>query len=146
MAKKTEEDIDEDFIIASMNMTGPSALNKVRKPDNIPSQKQEQETSEDEKEYTELATQKEGKESKKRKTKGNYEELFIRPSDITGRQEKTIYLREDHYDRIDKMLKLYRNTKLSVFSYVDAVLEHHFELYKQEMKEIHDKLYKAPYE
>lgn len=138
MAKKTEEDIDEDFIIASMNMTGPSGLNKVKPPiepvENVL-----------EKEQAEPAP-KEKRESGKRKNKGDYESLFIRPSDITGRQEKTVYLRERHYDRIEKILKLYSNTRLSVFSYIDAVLEHHFETYNQDIKEIHDKLYTAPYE
>lgn len=75
-----------------------------------------------------------------------YESQFIRPADIAGRQERSIYIREKYYDRIDKIIKLYNNSRLSVFAYVDAVLEQHFEMYKKEIKEIHDKLYKAPYD
>lgn len=143
MAKKTEEDIDEDFIMASMNMTGPSALNKVRQAGaSLPEDKQEHPVVP----VPANEVPKEEKEYRKRKGKGDYESLFIRQADIAGRQEKTIYLREKYYNRIEKILGLYNNPRLSVFSYVDAVLEQHFETYKQDIKEIHDKLYTAPYE
>lgn len=139
MAKKQmEEEIDEDFIIASMNMTGPSAHNKVR-----PIPKEEIIESDNQ---AASNIPKEEKETRKRKTKNDYESLFIRQADIAGRQEKTVYIREKYYDRIDKIIKLYNNPRLSVFSYVDAVLELHLETYKQEIKEVHDKLYKAPYD
>ena len=143
MAKKTEEDIDEDFIIASMNMTGPSASNKLS-PVNKSQEKEEVEDHQEKQNRS--ATAKEDKESKKRKSKGDFESLFIRQADIAGRQEKTIYLREKYYDRIDKILKLYNNPRLSVFSYVDAVLELHFETYEQEIKDIHRRLYIPPFD
>lgn len=143
MVKRTQDEIDEDFIMASMNMTGPSALNKVRQAGTpSPENKREQmETA-----NAPAAGEKEEKEYRKRKNRGDYESLFIRQADIAGRQEKTIYLREKYYSRIEKILKLYNNPRLSVFAYVDAVLEQHFEAYKQDIKEIHDKLYTAPYE
>lgn len=143
MAKKTEVDIDEDFIIASMNMTGPLASNKLNpihkseEKDEVEGHKEKQNRS---------VTAKEEKDNKRKKSKGDFESLFIRQADIAGRQEKTIYLREKYYDRIDKILKLYNNPRLSVFSYVDAVLELHFETYEQEIKEIHHKLYIPPFD
>lgn len=142
MAKKIDEDIDEDFIIASMNMTGPSASDKIH-PVNKIQGKQEIEESERQKENTPV---KEEKETRKRKSKSDYEGLFIRQADIAGRQEKTIYVREKYYDRIDKVIKLYNNPRLSVFSYVDAVLELHFEIYEQEIKELYRKLYIPPFD
>ncbi len=67
MAKKTEEDIDEDFIIASMNMTGPSASNKLS-PVNKSQEKEEVEDHQEKQNRS--ATAKEDKESKKRKSNG----------------------------------------------------------------------------
>lgn len=78
--------------------------------------------------------------------KKSYEALYIHPSDIIGRQEKTIYLRGDYYERINSIIQLYKNPRLSVFAYVDAVLEQHFEAHKKDIKEVHNKLYKAPYD
>lgn len=142
MAKKIEEDIDEDFIIASMNMTGPSASDKIS-PINKSQEKEENRESENQKRN---APVKDEKEPRKRKSKNDFEGLFIRQADIAGRQEKTIYVREKYYNRIDKLIKLYGNPRLSVFSYVDAVLELHFEAYEQEIKEIYCKLYKPPFD
>lgn len=150
MAKKlSEEEIDENFIIASMNMTGPSGLNKMRPIQKV--QQEKVETGESDNQIDQLSVSesnpvKEEKDNRRRKNKSDYVSLFIRQADIAGRQERSIYIREKYYDRIDKIIKLYNNSRLSVFSYVDAVLEHHFEIYKQEIKEIHDKLYKAPYD
>lgn len=75
-----------------------------------------------------------------------YESQFIRQADAVGRKQKSIYVRRKYYDRIHAIITLYDNPRLSVFAYVDAVLEQHFEMYKKEIKEIHDKLYKAPYD
>lgn len=75
-----------------------------------------------------------------------YQSLFIRRASITARREKVIYLRTTFYKKIQNILNLYEDSGLSVFSYVDAVLEQHFETYKQDIKEIHDKLYTPPYE
>lgn len=77
--------------------------------------------------------------------KAGYESLFIKPSGITGRQQKTVYLRGEFYERIMKILPLYKNPKLSVFSYVDAVMEHHFKIYEQEIREIYNSKNKGPY-
>lgn len=150
MAKKlSEEEIDEDFIIASMNMTGPSGLNKMRPVQKI--EQESEEVKETDKQTNQVSVSednlvKDEKESRKRKSRNDYESLFIRQADIAGRQERSIYIREQYYARIDKIIKLYNNSRLSVFAYVDAVLEQHFEMYKKEIKEIHDKLYKAPYD
>jgi len=138
----SDEDIDEDFIIASMNMTGPSALNKVK----ATSKNQPIENSERTPELH-LANNipKVEKESRKIKNKADYESLFIRQAEISGRQEKTTYLREEFYNRIMKIIIPYGNPRLSVFAYVDAVLEHHFEVYKQDIMEIYNKMNSAPF-
>lgn len=136
MAKKIEEEIDEDFIIASMNMTGPSASDKMSPIPKLHKKESSESLEEPEKQ----------KETKRRKSKSDFESLFIRQADIAGRQEKTIYVREKYYNRIDKLIKLYGNPRLSVFSYVDAVLELHFETYEQEIKEAYHKLYTHPFD
>ncbi|MDH6308837.1 hypothetical protein M2451_001403 [Dysgonomonas sp. PFB1-18] len=77
--------------------------------------------------------------------KTGYESLFIKPIDITGRRQKTVYLREEFYERIMKILLLYKNPRLSVFSYIDAVMEHHFEIYEQEIRKIYNSKNRGPY-
>ena len=146
MAKKVQEEtIDEDFILASMNMTDGYPSNKK----DVKAEEQSNETLEVPNEHQPALNSSEGKEekeSRKRRSKNDYESLFIRPSDIAGRQEKTIYLREDYYERINSVIQLYKNPRLSVFAYVDAVLEQHFEAHKKDIKEVYNRLYRAPYD
>lgn len=78
--------------------------------------------------------------------KNRYESIFIRQAPVTGRQGKTTYIRKQFFCRIQQIISLYNNPDTSVYSYVDAVPEYHFEQYKQHIKELHDKLYTAPYE
>lgn len=137
MAKqKEEEEIDEDFIIASMNMTSPST---VRAPE--PKEKEPEAKAEALARINESPKE----ESRKRKPKTDYEALFIRETPVSGRQGKTTYLREEYYNRILKIIMLYKNPKLSVFAYVDAVLQHHFEVYEPEIMDIYNKKNSAPY-
>lgn len=134
-----ENNIDEEFILTSMNMFSatPSSKKAVQDVSQVEIVSESEQT---------LQTENVERESRKRRNKNDYESTFIRPSDITGRQEKTIYLRADYYNRINGLIQLYKNPRLSVFAYIDAVLEQHFETYKKEIKDVHNKLYKAPYD
>ena len=76
----------------------------------------------------------------------DYEFLFIRKSPISARQGKTSYLRKEFFRRIQVILQMYSNPDLSVSAYIDAVLEHHFETYKKDIIEIHNKRYIPPFD
>lgn len=147
MAKKiSDEDIDEDFIIASMNMTGPSGMNKIKVTDKVATIEDtvaDQESPQEQQQANNIT--KIEKEVRKSRSKVDYESLFIRPAIVSGRQEKTTYLREEFYNRIMKIILLYGNPRLSVFAYIDAVLEYHFEVYKQDIMDIYNKMNSAPY-
>lgn len=125
MAKKNESTIDENFIIASMNtmahtVTSPKDNNNQETPiapaEQIVSTKRE--------------------DSRKKKTKEDYESLFIQETPITGRKEKTTYLRSQFYKKIQNIILCYDNPNLSVFGYIDTVLAHHFETYESDIKDI----------
>ncbi|GHV15704.1 hypothetical protein FACS1894179_00870 [Bacteroidia bacterium] len=74
--------------------------------------------------------------SRKRKNKKDYESLFIQETPITGRKEKTTYLRSQFYKKIQGIILCYDNPNLSVFGYIDTVLAHHFEMYESDIKDI----------
>lgn len=132
MAKKIiEEEIDEDFIIASMNTMSPvAATGTTNKKEEAKIEPQPAPVSQEKKE------QPVKEDSRRKKTKGDYESLFIRETPITGRKEKTTYLRSKFYRKIQDVILCYDNPNLSVFGYIDTVLAHHFDLYEQEIREI----------
>lgn len=46
---------------------------------------------------------------------------------------KTIYLRKEFHERIQKIVQTIGNNEMSIFSYVDNVLEQHFSTYQDEI-------------
>lgn len=74
-------------------------------------------------------------ENRRRKGKTlDYESLFIRTAiGITAREGKTVYIRKQYHDRILKIVQVIGGNELSLFSYLDNVLEHHFATFQEEI-------------
>lgn len=64
-----------------------------------------------------------------------YVRLFIHESPVCARTGKTIYLRKEFHERIQKIVQTIGSNGLSIFSYVDNVLERHFAEYQREIEE-----------
>ena len=69
---------------------------------------------------------------KNRKQK-DYIRLFIRQSDVTARSGKTVYVRKEFYDRIQKIIQVIGDNEVSIFSYIDNVLVHHFDNFQDDI-------------
>jgi hypothetical protein len=70
----------------------------------------------------------------------DYESLFIRRAGgITAREGKTVYIRKEYHDRILKIVRVMGGNDLSLFSYLDNVLEHHFALFQEEITTLYNK-------
>ena len=59
----------------------------------------------------------------------NYERLFLLPA-LHG---KAIYVRPEFHQRIQRIVRLLDNDKISMYSYLDRVLEHHFATFDDEI-------------
>ena len=55
-----------------------------------------------------------------------HENLFIHESPVCARLGKTIYLRKEFHERIQRIVQTIGGNRVSLFSYVDNVLEKHF--------------------
>ena len=55
-----------------------------------------------------------------------YLRLFIHESPVCARLGKTIYLRKEFNERIQRIVQTIGGNRVSLFSYVDNVLEKHF--------------------
>jgi hypothetical protein len=67
----------------------------------------------------------------------DYKSLFIKESGETARTGKTVYLRREHHERIMKIAQVIGDNNLSIFSYIDNVLIHHFEHFQDEINELY---------
>ena len=152
MAKKNEpvnlDGIDAESIIHSfrttdhLQMVKDAKEGKVIQPalkPEIPSMKNTEPVASSQKAGDNPESLKE--ENRRRRGKSqDYESLFIREAGgITAREGKTVYIREQYHDRILKIVRVIGGNELSLFSYLDNVLEHHFALFQEEITTLYNK-------
>lgn len=68
------------------------------------------------------------------KPESEYLRLFIHESPVCARLGKTIYLRKEFHERIQRIVQSIGGNKVTIFSYVDNVLEKHFADYQKEIE------------
>lgn len=146
MAKKEDvnlNEIDANFVISSFKnkerRNNPSSIPKALVPEHEKEQIEEAQPKETE---TPMIVQSETprEEPKRKRSKlPDYEELFIQEAGITARTGKSVYIRKDHHDKIMKIVQVISKNQISLFSYIDNVLNHHFETFQDEITELYNK-------
>jgi len=152
MAKKNEpvnlDGIDAESIIHSfrttdhLQMVKDAKEGKVIQPalkPEIPSMKNTEPVASSQKAGDNPESLKE--ENRRRRGKSqDYETLFIREAGgITAREGKTVYIRKQYHDRILKIVRVIGGNELTLFSYLDNVMEHHFALFQEEITTLYNK-------
>lgn len=67
------------------------------------------------------------------KKAANYERLFLLPVKTVALHGKAIYVRPEFHQRIQRIVRLVDDDKISMYSYLDRVLEHHFASFDEEI-------------
>lgn len=67
------------------------------------------------------------------KKAANYERLFLLPVKTAALHGKAIYVRPEFHQRILRIVRLLDDDKISMYSYLDRVLEHHFATFDDEI-------------
>jgi hypothetical protein len=137
MSKKINVDeIDESFIVAAVRKERitqaivPPPLTPL--PATIPAPTEDAAT--EEKPHMPEPLREEGK---RKRNKPDYEALFIRESNVTARLGKTVYIRKEFHDRIQKIVQVIRGNEVSLFSYIDNLIAHHFEMFQDDIIELY---------
>ncbi len=142
MAKKKEEvnlsEIDASFVISSFKnkerRNNPSSIPRPL----LPPDKEVEQVTEPEETETPVVVQAETprEESKRKRSKStNYESLFLMDAGIPTRSGKLVSIREKYHKRIAKIVQASGKKDVSIFSYIDNVLSHHFDTYRDEINE-----------
>jgi hypothetical protein len=70
----------------------------------------------------------------KRASHMEYESRFIRETDLPpARFGKSVYIRKEYHDRISQIISVIGGNEVSIFGYIDNVLEHHFEYFQDDI-------------
>lgn len=120
MAKKEKEtEIDEDFLLASIGdkKEGKTLIEKTEVAESVEPQKAK-----------EPAT---NKRSRRSNNTEDYATTFLCRNEI--RKRKSIYVSQLVHEKVKLIIKRIANDDASVGGYIDNVLKHHLEKYKEEI-------------
>jgi len=147
MAKKEEvnlNEIDANFVISSFKnkerRNNPSSMPRALVPDYEKEKEQEAEQPEEKETPAVVQPETPREETKRKRSKSpDYESLFLSDAGIPTRSGKLVSIREKYHKRIAKIVQALDRKDVSIFSYIDNVLSHHFDTYQDEINEIYNK-------
>lgn len=132
MKKENDNGLDASFIISqTKNRNRPPACDTLENTT-------EGQTENDKK----VINNTEPVENRRRRGKAvDYENIFIRnvQSNSKTRNSKTVYIRKEYHDRIMKIVQVIGSNEITLFNYIDNVLEHHFNTYQEDISELYKK-------
>lgn len=115
MARKqyNPEEIDEDFLIST-----------IQNGQQVTEQKTEKATSKP--------------KAKKTEASSGYLTVFIRQTDSKARFGKHVPIRQEYHERIQKIVRVIGNDEISIFDYIDNVLSQHFEEFQEDIVKLYN--------
>ena len=115
MARKkfNPEEIDDDFLISTIQNEKQVTEKKEEKTVRMP-------------------------KVKKNETASDYLPLFIRQSDGKARFGKHVPIRQEYHERIQKIVRVIGNDEVSIFNYIDNVLSQHFEDFQEDIVRLYN--------
>ena len=63
----------------------------------------------------------------------DYQETFLVNRFPSGRNGKVVYIREEYHERLLRIVQLTREDKVTLYSYIDNILEHHFQEFGEDI-------------
>jgi len=69
-----------------------------------------------------------------------YEHIFFKRVESNARNGKSVYIRPDFHERLSRIVQVIGEDKISIYAYLENVLEHHFEEFADDIiKSFNDK-------
>ena len=79
-------------------------------------------------------------EPRRRRSKNqDYESLFIHNSVSDTRNSNTAYIRRDLHKRLMRIVQVVGDNKVTLYSYLNNILEHHFLMYQEDIETLYKK-------
>ncbi|MEG1025011.1 MAG: DUF3408 domain-containing protein [Flavobacterium sp.] len=120
-------DVDEDYL---MNIISGDETVSEPKDSQKTENKNQTRSSQKEKPKTSLSQ------------KVNYEETFLANQYHSGRNGKVVYIRPEYHERLLRMVQLTKEDKITLYSYIDNILAHHFSEFGDDITDYFNKHFK----
>ncbi|AJH14505.1 DUF3408 domain-containing protein [Myroides profundi] len=76
------------------------------------------------------------------KSKENYVETFLKETSTRARDGKTVYIRPEFHEKLTRIIQVIGEDKVSIYAYLDNLLDNHFEEFSQTIVEKFNQKYK----
>lgn len=76
------------------------------------------------------------------KSKENYVEIFLKETTTRARDGKTVYIRPEFHEKLTRIVQVIGEDKISIYAYLDNLLDNHFEEFSQTIVEKFNQKYK----
>lgn len=81
-----------------------------------------------------------GKKRTQKTSRAEYENLFFKKTETNARDGKTVYIRPEFHERLTRIVRVIGEDKLSIYAYLDNLLDYHFQEFGGEItKSFNDK-------
>lgn len=74
--------------------------------------------------------------------KADFEQTFLVNRFPSSRNGKVVYIRPEYHERLQRIVQLTREEKITLYSYIDNILEHHFKEFGDDITDFFTKKYK----
>lgn len=72
----------------------------------------------------------------------DYEKIFFRNPDTNARNGKSVYIRPEFHERLSRIVQVIGEDKLTIYAYLDNVLEYHFQEFGEQITKSFNEKYK----
>jgi len=145
MAKRPTVDVDEDYLKEIM-AGGVVSLRKEQMKQVAEQPKREVEDAPVKEEEMEMSsipeTKEQVKQTRKKREAQDYESVFLERKASVARQQ--IYINTPLYEKITGFLPVIAGYGFGITSFVNNILTHHLEQYKDDINELYDKKSQKP--
>ena len=111
--KFNPDEIDEDFLISTIQNEKQASAKKEEKKVKMTN-------------------------SKNNETTPDYLSLFIRQTQSKARLGKHVPIRQEFHERIQKIVRVISNDEITIFNYIDNVLSQHFDDFQEEIVKLYN--------
>ncbi|TJZ60069.1 DUF3408 domain-containing protein [Sphingobacterium olei] len=78
----------------------------------------------------------------KKLNKEDYCEQFFKIPNTTASKGKSVYVRQEHHDRFNRLTNIMGIDKLTIYAYLDNIIEYHFQEFGELISEIYNEKHK----
>lgn len=78
----------------------------------------------------------------KKLTKEDYCGQFFKIPTTTASKGKSVYVRQEHHERFNRLTNIMGIDKLTIYAYLDNIIEYHFQEFGELIKEIYNEKHK----